>query len=646
MLTDFNEGGNKLRKRQSQLSLGTQLDKEGPRVQTPALEITEPEMQSGLITSAQNASPHGPDDDRRVSRAPTVMSSGYKLDDADQDEDEYQEEDEEEDDIDGDSLYVQPSTLLAELQVRKAQMKSRTKTAATAFPKGMHSTLLQLDAVEEISKRKRQQQRIALAWEDPHQRALQKDLDQNDEDVPLGMLFPGREGQNARKVGDGKDFDRPLGLMEKREMEDSEPLSRRRNRLRGGSPTRERAPNASQLNLVAEDGNEGTKVDGDAAAEGEEEETLGQRIRRMKTKAELDGAIAEVVGDGKEGERPASGLVDDVMSQFGGLDVKDKEGSAEAGASPQMPAPDEEETLGQRRARLQREREASGDQRNVSGSSADRPPLETQSSFANLLSNNPVGQRMASKVHEPAQGSLLHTNAQQQAKHRDQLQSTNLNSANHDLHKPLVDSRQQKAHEPNSGGLLAQPHNSRAPVGGYAAGAFNNGTGGINTQQQSTTSPMMGMGTANGMSGYFASPTAAMAGYNGYGYGTPGGMMGYPYTPQQTQMPMQQPMMMGAYQQTNPLAYNALNGGYPGAQGINGFMGNAYMPQTMGGGTYASFAQNQSFAGAGGAYASFAQNQSFAGAGSAGMGMGIGMAGPDENQRAAIDRWRLSVAQQ
>ncbi|KAK3707548.1 hypothetical protein LTR37_012043 [Vermiconidia calcicola] len=649
---DFNEGGNKLRKRKSLLSLGDELDREEDAVRTPADEIEEPNLRSsrssGLIAGAQNSSPME-DDDRRVSRAPTVMSSGYRLDNAEAIEDDPKEEAAQEDDAEGEPLFVQPSTLLAELQVRKAQQKSRSRTAATAFPNGMHSTLLELDAVEEINKRKRKNQRIALAWEDPHQRALDEDVDKGDEDVPLGMLFSAKDGVKGRKTTARRDWDRPVGLMEKREMEDNEPLSNRRNRLRGGSPTRGRAPNnasRSQLNLAEPQDGAAANVEGENREEAEEEgETLGERLRRLRTKEALDGAIADVAP--KEGERPKSTFTDDVISQFGGLDVKNKDRatpdpSTKAGASPQPP--DEEETLGQRRARLQREREASGaHSRNVSDGSNRPPMLRSASSLANLLSANPIGQRPSAKTYESAQGTLLHANQQLQAKHKNQLQSTNMRSSSYGMGMPLVDSRVQQHGGPvNAGGLLSG-HQSRAPAGGFAAGTYNNGMGGIQMQQTATPMSYGGNpGISNG--GYFASPTAGMG-----GYGNPHqGMMGYQQQPQMRPQQQQMPsMMIFPHQQQqypsmmNPNAYNALNG-YGGA-------GNSYIPQTMGGGTYASFAQNNNMMT--GNVGGVNMGMAYAGAGGMAMPLPPGMGGLTEadlnpNQRAAIDRWRMSVAQQ
>lgn len=605
---DFKEGGNKLRKRRSQLSLGDELERDGESggMRTPADEINEPELRSGLVSAAQNATVH--DGDRRVSRAPTVGSSGYKLDDdADQIKADFKEVEEQEDVEDGETLFVQPSTLLAELQVRKAQQKSRNKTAAVAFPNGMHSTLLQLDAVEEINKRKRQNQRIALAWEDPHQRALDADVDKDDEDVPLGMLFPAKDGKTTRKLDDGRDWDRPLGLMERRELEDNEPLSRRRNRLRGPSPAKGRDPSPNKRAPA----NDPQPVTAQVEVEAEDEdegETLAQRLKRLRTKDALDTAISDVAP--KDGERPVSTFTDDVLGQLGDMDGKKTEESSPnpQGKAEASPQPEEEETLGQRRARLQREREASGEHRNVSdGSAAARPPIvRSQSSLANLLASNPVGQRAAAKNYQPGQGSLLHANAQAEARQKNALLSTNKRSSSYHLEKPLVDSRPYTSGQPNPGGLLSQQYNSRAAAGGFAAGTYNNGMGGI--QLQTSASTPMYTGMSNGANGYFASPYG--------GYASP--VMGYP---QQMQM-MQQPM--GFPGVANPYAYNTLGGGAMGGYS------NTFIPQTMGSGTYASYAQNMG----GLPY------------GAPGMAMGMADEGLDPNQRAAIDNWRLGVAPQ
>ena len=577
-----NEAGNKLRRRSSRLSFADELDRDNESVKTPADEINEPEFRTGLIVGTRNASVH--EGDNRVSFAPTIMSSGYRLDDAELVEQDFKEEEEQEDVEEEEPIFVQPSTLLAELQVRKAQQKKRNKTAATAFPNGMHSTLLELDAVDEINKRKRQKQRIALAWEDPHQRALEADLDKGDEDVPLAMLFPPKNGATARRVGDGKDWDRPLGLMEKRELEDNEPLSSRRNRLRGGKPPSPK--NAQELEQMEE-------PDGEAEDD-EEGETLAQRMRRMKTKDALDTAISDVAP--KAGSRPVSTFTEDVMGQFGGQDEAKSSPDPQnaAGSSPQ---PEQEETLGQRRARLQREREAAGAQRNVSDPAATtaRPPIvRSSTSFANLLASNPIGTRAAAKNHEPASGSLLATNATVEARQKTALRNTNLRSSSYHLEKPLVDSRPQNSAHVNANGLLAQQHNSRAATGGFAAGTYNNGMGGIQLQQT--------MSTPN-----FAMPIG------GYGMGYPYGNAEYGYP----QMQMQQPYPVAM----SPMAYGG-QGGMTGLMAGSTYMNNAFIPQTMGGGTYASYAQSMG-------------------------GLGYGALATDEglnpNQKAAIDRWRMGI---
>ena len=92
--------------------------------------------------------------------------------------------------------HSQPTTLLAELQLRKEHQRQRTKTAATAFPNGMQSTLLEMDAVAEEQKRARRRKHVTLAWEG----FQTNDGDANggrDEDVPLGMLVsrPRSHGQ-------------------------------------------------------------------------------------------------------------------------------------------------------------------------------------------------------------------------------------------------------------------------------------------------------------------------------------------------------------------------------------------------------------------------------------------------------------------
>lgn len=241
--------------------------------------------------------------------------------------------------------YGQSATLLAELQFRKHQQRQRNMTAATAFPNGMHSTLLELDTVAEVQKLSRQNRRITLAWEDPN-RATELPEEDQDEEVPLGMLFPGLKNKML-------DEDRPLGLIEKRALEESEPLSRRRERLMGGvhrprvPPDQPRAVESTyRLNLPGIDGgNEGED-------ETEEEETLAQRARRLKA-----GGLARPASSN---QLSSSQFMGDLMSHFG-VDT----------SAPDTPeAESTEETLGQRKRRLQAEHTS---QLNKDGSRAAQP---------------------------------------------------------------------------------------------------------------------------------------------------------------------------------------------------------------------------------------------------------------------------------
>ena len=264
-----------------------------------------------------------------------------------------------------------PTTLLAELQVRKAEQQKRGRTAATAYPEGMRSTLLQLDAVAQIQKQSRKQKQVTLAWEDPA--AAEEPEPDETEDVPLGMLFPTSKLKPNDPAGRFEE-DRPLGLLAKRQMEESEPLSARRARLRGDPvPVRNevrksmlRTPSPFSPGLPEEN----------KEREDEEGETLAQRRLRLAVK------------DAIPTTRPVSGdFTSELLSQFGPLEEK-------KAAPPQSETPDPEETLGQRRKRLQ----AEAAQRQVSGASGASGGDEAASaarkrrSMADLLQAHPVGQ--------------------------------------------------------------------------------------------------------------------------------------------------------------------------------------------------------------------------------------------------------------
>ncbi|TKA77479.1 hypothetical protein B0A55_05360, partial [Friedmanniomyces simplex] len=278
LLLDFNEGGKKLQKRRSRMSLGDEMQRQSDGHRTPGNELSEPDPAAGLLAAAQPDSLRGAEheDQRIASGSRPGTAASWQNPEATEEliEEEPKEDAAQENGEENEAGFVQPSTLLAELQIRKANQKSRNRTAATHYPNGMHSTLLELDAVEQISKNKRMKQHIPLAWEGAMQ--PQEERGDEDDEIPLGVLYPSRDGLvgGKKRMGDGRDHERPLGLMEKREMEDNEPLASRRNRMLGLPPTfgraeREvgRAPgvaqNMSQLHLAGQP---------DAPPEGKEED--------------------------------------------------------------------------------------------------------------------------------------------------------------------------------------------------------------------------------------------------------------------------------------------------------------------------------------------------------------------------------------
>lgn len=277
----------------------------------------------------------------------------------------------------------QPTTLLAELQFRKQQLKQRNRTAATAFPNGMHSTLLELDTIAQLEKKSRQNKHTKLAWEDPNSQN-QGAPDGDDEDVPLGVLFPGRRANLRGRF----DEDRPLGLIAKREMEDNEPLSRRRARLRG-EPSIRRTPSPEQKETIHP-----ITSDEDREVEGE---TLAQRLKRLKAQKQLK-EFANAPTRAISGE-----FASEMMSQLGVVEPSEmriNENTTNA-TTPDL----EDETLAQRRARLQAEKS-----RNVSGDSNGdvKAPVSKRRSMADLLHAHPAagaGTRQFSNEQSPLPSS-------------------------------------------------------------------------------------------------------------------------------------------------------------------------------------------------------------------------------------------------
>ncbi|CAG8876258.1 unnamed protein product [Penicillium nalgiovense] len=216
---------------------------------------------------------------------------------------------------DGELDYVgPPNTLIAELELRKHELKHRQRTAVPVPFQGMQTTLLEMDEIVQKQSDKRRQRPVALAWEGRDE----------DEDVPLAMLYPEKAG--------AENDDRPLGLLAKRQQEENEPLSSRRARLRG-----EPIPQPEQQPATVYAAEPPAHVPEPTAGSEEETEieTLAERLQRLK-------------GHNRSESKFASDLMAEIDSRAGiapkaAQDVQD------------VPAPDEEETLAQRRSRLQKE---------------------------------------------------------------------------------------------------------------------------------------------------------------------------------------------------------------------------------------------------------------------------------------------------
>ncbi|ERS97576.1 hypothetical protein HMPREF1624_05747 [Sporothrix schenckii ATCC 58251] len=351
---------------------------EVPRVRKRLSKNFDGAMRS-LGLSEGTAAVLAPDDDERVSDDEEYDrehdgDEREEDDEDDEDDEEDEDDDEDEDELVGAAYQGAPTTLLAELQLRKQQQKLRTRPINQAFPNGMHSTLLELDAVAEIERRARKGKKVNLAWEDPSMLPIDKESD--DEDVPLGMLFAAKAAGHSDISAVVAEMNRPLGLMEKKELEDNEPLSRRRDRLQGrdtavsmylgpnfGSNAVKRqsmlnlTPTLAALNQNAaaqpdSQGSDGDKNGSDDGVEEVEDEPLAARLQRIKAKEESELPRA----------RPVSmAFSEELLNQFVDPEEEAKERERlekEEQAKSQQPAAEEEETLGQRRRRLQAEKEA------------------------------------------------------------------------------------------------------------------------------------------------------------------------------------------------------------------------------------------------------------------------------------------------
>lgn len=290
-------------------------------------------------------------------------SPTLQRDDAREHQSEDEDEEEEQREMDGryaEDVYTgAPTTLLAELQLRKQQAKQRTQP--TCLPNGFRTTLLEMDAVAQVESKTRKGKRVTLAWQDQAIVQQEREQESEDEEVPLGMLFP----EQARRQKDNSV--RPMGLMERRELEDNEPLSKRRERLLGKQPLMRPAVVKRASTMM----NFPTNNSGETF-------TPAASVSQINFLGGSDtGALP--------GARPLSEeLSQELIGRFGTPEPK-----IEAAAE----VPEEEETLGQRRKRLIAEREAR-DKEVRSGTpdqdAGPRPVIKQRRSMADVLQAHPA----------------------------------------------------------------------------------------------------------------------------------------------------------------------------------------------------------------------------------------------------------------
>lgn len=467
-----------------------------------------------------------------------------------------------------------PTTLLAELQMRKQQQKNRTRNPLH-YGDTLHSTLLERDAVAQVEARQRQQKKVNLAWATDSPDAESED----DEDVPLGILAAQKQlGPNPteRDVALAmQELNRPLGLMEKRELDDNEPLARRRDRLQGKpvstsiylqpgatgtrlavvpgnsrSPSPRRmprlSPSTSAKNLNAAHSGDEDEVEG---------ETLGERMKRLRAKEEGESHLPRA--------RPISRTFsEELLGEFGVDEEADKDKGK--GTENAVPVIEEEETLGQRRRRLQAEREAREKEmatRAVSGSSQK---VSKRMDMANVLAANPL---------EGPQGRIDPREAERLRKEEESIRVAREQESRMRAFRSQMP---QALNDPRAG--VVQP-------GGFAAGKFNDGWGGhsgpgsqaMGRNQQLRASMSMGQlgpyghGQATnlvGAAGHYGNPQAGPDGLNPvfakpntFGRGYSGGFL------QQPQFQEPSPFIGGSLLASGSMGGMGAYGGGVGAAG-------------------------------------------------------------------------------
>lgn len=304
---------------------------------------------------------------------------------------------------DEESFTGQPATLLAELQMRKKEHEKRT---INPLHQGnvLHSTLLELDAVAQYEAQSRQKKKVNLAWAGESPEAESED----DEDIPLGLLAAKKQlGANTTDYDmafAARELNRPLGLMERRELDDNEPLSRRRDRLQGKpvpvSMYLQPTGNATRLSMMpgsnsrpvsplrmARTASPGVSATTPNPEDDEHQgETLGERRRRLQAEEDGDNPLPRA-------RRVSTAFSTNLLAELG-IDEKEKEKDKDAEKGKENATPvdeEEEETLGQRRRRLQAEREAREKEMGVRPApGGSQKGLTHKLSMADVLAANPI----------------------------------------------------------------------------------------------------------------------------------------------------------------------------------------------------------------------------------------------------------------
>ncbi|KAG9187347.1 hypothetical protein G6011_05218 [Alternaria panax] len=460
-------------------------------------------------------------------------------------EDVDEEEESSEEEGEPEPLYGAPTTLLAELQLRKAKQQTRKMNYVTLMEQGLidgRQTLLQMNDVAEAEKQRRIRKKVNLAWEAPQE-------EDSDDDVPLGVLYKQTAPPQMRPSG--------MGLIEQRELEDREPLSSRRNRLLGVDPNQRRTQylgaSTSQLNIP-----QITTPEPDS--DEEPGETLADRMRRIKEKKDRETALGDV-----RKSTVSDDFASEMMSKFGVPEASGQEQSKDAPAAPPPGGEEEEEeTLGQRRARLQAEAAARGEEPPQPG--AHRPGLGSTNSLADILAANPIDpHNQARKVsneqlvsHLP-QGSLLHQNVLDQERKKQQRLTATMRAGSYGSMDPLlkgVGNNQKDDDDIPLGQKIQAYKNAQNPM-------MMNGQQRLNTMPQQG---MMGMQMPMQMNGMQQQPMMGQMGIQMGGMQQPGMMQQNPMMMQMNGMGMQ---MNGMPMQMNGMQMNGM-GGMQMPIGMNG----------------------------------------------------------------------------